>query len=442
MFDIQKSILMQVVFSCKAAGNIDEAKSFLQTASKYAFDLESMDQIAYLQSEVKDYTGCIESLKKCTAMVQQPEQIYSIRANMAKIYNQLNEPLLSIEQSQLNQAIVKQKDYNIDMEISFSHYLAGDYTTSEKMMRELFNDPNTPEIIRNRVMYNLGSYDLEKGDFKKGLVGFIDIGHKIEIWKERKFENIPIWDGTITQGKTIIIHGEGGIGDELIGVRFAKKLKELGMRPVWLTNHSSLEEVFNRNGYESHIHINPLDFPDSVQCMAMFLPILLDLDETQVWFGPYLTPSQEYIYKWSKILPEGKKLAVKYSGNPHYDQDLHRSIPVDFFKQLEYNGTLVNLQLEPEFFNNDMFNAGEHIKNIEDTLAILHLCDTFVSSCTSVVHMAGAMGKPGVVCPPIASYYTWLGKVGTSNWYDESLKVVRQKKHKDWNFADKVKNLI
>jgi hypothetical protein len=325
------------------------------------------------------------------------------------------------------------------MEISFSHYLLGDYATSERMMREIHSNPNTPDVIRNRVEYNLGSYDIEHGEFKKGLKGFIGVGHNIQIWKHRSFENIPHWDGTITPGKTVIIHGEGGIGDELICVRFMKNLIELGMKPVWITNHSSLQDVFNRNGYETVVHLNPTDYPDSVQCMAMYLPILLDLDYDQVWNGSYIKPSQEYIDKWSKLLPEGNKLAVRWTGNPDYDQDLHRSIPIDKLRNLKYNGTLINLQLEPELIQPDMFNAGQLIENIEDTLAILHLCDSFISSCTSVVHMAGSMGKNGIVCPPIASYYVWLGTNGYSNWYDKSLKVMRQTKHKDWDFVDNIK---
>jgi len=442
MFDIQKSILMQTVFSCKTTGNTEEAKTFLNTASKYCFQLETLDEISYLQSEIKDYSGCIDSLQRCLKMATMPQQQYAIRANLAKVYNHLNQPNLSIEQSKLNQEIEPQKDYNTIMEISFSHYLLGDYITSEKMMRELNDDPNTPEVIRNRVAYNLGSYDMEKGEFKKGLKGFIDVGHRIGIWKHRSFENIPEWDGKITPGKTLFIHAEGGIGDEIIGVRFVKQLVEKGMRCIWITNHSPLQEVFNRNGYETVVHVNPFEYDDTVQCMAMYLPILMNLDKDQVWNGPYLQPSQEYIEKWKKILPEGKKLAVKFSGNSNYEQDLHRSIPVEFMLNLKYDGTLINLQLEPENYREDMFNAGEHISNIEDTLALLWLCDSFVSSCTSVVHMAASMGKNGVVCPPIASYYVWLGTDGYSNWYDKSLKVVRQTKYKDWNFSDKVKQLL
>lgn len=442
MFDIQKSILMKTVFACKSTGNTSDAKTFLEIAAKYCYDLKTLDEIAYLQSEIKDYLSCVNSLSRCLTLTKEPEEQYAVRANLAKMHNHLNDPEASIKYSEENLKLEQdnnlQKDYDTRMELSFSHYLNGDYRTSESMMRELAANPDLPDIIKGRVLYNLGSYDIERGDFKKGLKGFIDIGHKIQIWHHREVEGVPQWTGDIEPGKTLIIHSEGGIGDELINVRFMNNIKNLGMNPIWVSGHKSLVEVFSRNGYNATTDVSTIDRSNAVQCMAMYLPILLDVDKDQLWSGAYLKPSQEYLDKWTKLLPGGKKLALKWSGNPFYDQDLHRSIPLDFIKEIQYNGTKVNLQMEPELFQEDMFNAGQHINSIEDTLAILWLCDDLITSCTSIAHMNGALGKNGVVCPPIASYYVWLGADGVSHWYDPSLRVVRQKEHKNWDFIKTV----
>lgn len=426
-------LLESVVFSCKSKNNISDAKTFLKIAADNCHDLIQLDRIAYLQSEIKDYDNCVESLKACLALATDLAAKFAIRANMAKMYNHLNEPMMSLAYSKMNKE--QQFEYDTLMEMSFSYYLMGDYTRSEQMMRELASQDNLPDDLKGRVEYNLGSYDIERGDFKKGLRGFIEVGHRIKIWHERYVPKVPIWQGEDIQGKTILIHAEGGIGDELINVRFVNNLKALGATPVWITNNSQLLEVFVRNGIDARPTANQYDLENTVQCMAMYLPILLDLDKTDLWTGPYLKPSDAYIEKWKTILPAGKKLAVKWSGNPYYDQDLHRSIPLDNINRIDYNGTKVNLQLEPELFQPNMFNAGEHIKSIEDTLAILWLCDDLITSCTSIAHMCGAMGKNGHVCPPIACYYVWLGANGYSDWYDRSLKVHRQTVHKNWNFV-------
>lgn len=421
------SIVDSVVLSCKQKLKIEEAKVFLNIASNNCIKLSQLDRIAFLQNEIKDYRGCIESLKKCLSLATNDTEKSAVRANMAKVYNHLNEPLMSLSYSKLNHE--QYFDYDTLMEMSFSYYLTGNYKQAEKMMRDLFTHDDLPEEIRGRVEYNLGSFDLERGDFKKGLVGFVEVGHKIKIWNERYIPNVPIWKGENISGKNVIIHAEGGIGDEIINFRFCENIKKLGGNPIWNSNYKNLAEVFSRHGVQT---FEPKKNENSVQCMAMYLPIILDLDKDQLWTGPYLKPCDNYLEKWEKILPKNKKLAVKWSGNPFYDQDLHRSIPLDHIKKIKYNGTKVNLQLEKELFQTDMFNAGEYINNIEDTLALLWLCDDLITSCTSVAHMNGAMNKNGIVCPPIASYYVWLGD---AKWYGDSLKVVRQTKHKDWEFV-------
>jgi hypothetical protein len=99
--------------------------------------------------------------------------------------------------------------------------------------------------------------------------------------------------------------------------------------------------------------------------------------------------------------------------------------------QLEGNGTL------------DAFDCAPYIENIEDTLAIIALCDITISRCTSVAHMAGSLGEPTIVCPPIATYHIWIGPEGTSHWYGENMHVVRQKLYKNWDdVAERVNLLI
>lgn len=432
-FDINKSILMKTTFACKISNNLDDAKTVLNLVSKYNYDLADLDEIAYLQSEIKDYFGCVKNLHKCLSVATLPEQMYGIRANLAKIYNHLNDPDNSIIQSKCNEAMLEegQIDFNTQLELAFSHYLKGDYKTSEKMMRTLYSMDNLPDNVKGRVEYNLGSYDIENGDFKLGMKRFIEVGHKISIWGHREIENVKTWSGEVVKNQQVIILGEGGIGDELINVRFMNNIKSLGMNPIWVTNHKHLKDVFNRNGYKTVTDLDEIeDKENSVQIMAMFLPIILNLDKNELWNGAYLTPSQSYVEKWEKILPKGKKLAVKWSGNPVYDQDLHRSLPLEFIKNIKFNGTKINLQLEKNLNQSEFFNCSDLIENIEDTLAIIWLCDNAISSCTSIAHMIGCMGKNGVVCPPIASYYVWLGD---SKWYDDNLYVFRQSKHKNWD---------
>jgi hypothetical protein len=418
MDNLENTPFAHITFNATKA----EAKTFLKIASNNLQDIGLLDHIAQLQSSIKDYTETVNTLTRMLNLINDSNAINAIRSNLATTYNKLNDPLAAI--NQLDQL---PNELQVKMERSLAHYFLGDYTTSESIMREIAATPNLPEPIRDRIDYNLAIYELEKGDFKKGYWQYIEKGHRIHIWPTQQRAMIPLWKGEVEPGKTIIIHAEGGIGDEIIGVRFMNQIRELGMRPVWKTNNRDLHTVFNRNGYECVLDFDEIETFNAAQVMAMYLPVYLNLDKDDLWAGTYLKPDETYIEKWKKLLPEGPKLGLKWQGNTGYDQDLHRSIPIDYMQKLVYNGTKINLQLEPELKND--WSVSPIINNIEDTLAILWLCDDVISSCTSVAHMAGAIGKKVTVCPPIAYYYVWAE--GTK-WYGDHVTVIKQSVHGSW----------
>jgi ADP-heptose:LPS heptosyltransferase len=58
--------------------------------------------------------------------------------------------------------------------------------------------------------------------------------------------------------------------------------------------------------------------------------------------------------------------------------------------------------------------------------------DLIITSCTSVAHVAGALGIPTWVIVPLLPYYTWADMKKESYWY-ESVSLYRQKVWKDWS---------
>lgn len=423
-----------------------QAISLVATFEKYAATLQQFDEIARLYNSLKCYTQSVESLKKAISLVQTEDQLYSIRSNLAKLYNAKNDPQSALSVLQLNELITP-NDTDILLEKALCHYFLGEYQKSEDIMRQILQ-LNVSEQIKDRALYNLSTYKLEHGNFKEGTKDHCNIGRKIGVHVTEQIPNIPLWDGSIIEGQTVVILSEGGLGDELIALRFVKILQEKNMKPIFVTRQKQLIPVLERHNYDYRLTGNNNTFQKKniVQCQAFQLPVLLDLDKDEVWQGSYLTPSPEYLDKWKKLLPEGKKIALKTFGNNEYDQDLHRGISLDALMQLDVGGaTIISIQLEePPILPFSIFDASPYIKNVEDTLAILYLCTCTVSSCTSVVHMAGAMNVPCIVCPPIAAYYPWLGRSdGKSNWYGENMRVVRQTVHKNWNMViEKVNKLL
>ena len=66
-----------------------------------------------------------------------------------------------------------------------------------------------------------------------------------------------------------------------------------------------------------------------------------------------------------------------------------------------------------------------------DTAAIMKNLDLVITSDTSVVHLAGALGVPVWVAMPYAGDWRWLRHRSDSPWYP-TVRLFRQEKSGDW----------
>lgn len=243
------------------------------------------------------------------------------------------------------------------------------------------------------------------------------------------------WTGAIQPGKTIYVEGEGGIGDEIINIRFFKHIQSLGMKPILYSSWSKYREdtvaLFRRNGFD--VITEPYSI-DRKQLWApmMSLPGYLNLDETKLWKGPYLTPLRN---PKNKISGNKFKIGIKCSGNPYFSQDEYRKIPIE--KMLEYIPADVDIYyIDKESVSDPrVTNLSSRIDTWEDTLDFIDQMDCIVSSCTSLVHAAGAIGKTTFVIVPIAEYYIWStsSKTTKSPWYGDNFQVHKQSVVRSWD---------
>ena len=428
---------------------LETARTLLTTFKKYSSSIEQYDQLGRLFHDVKDWPSAIECAEHTLALAPSTQALCSARANLAKLNNHANNPASALRYLNAN-LLVNPDNYEYKMERLFSNYLLGNFDESRAEVEQIMNDPDAPIEVVNRCRFNYGSYQLDNNQFKEGLINFIDVGHNIGIWPKVKFPG-PAWDGTVTPGQTIAILAEGGIGDEVINIRFMKNITDLGMNPIFITNRDDTMTMFNRIGFTTVRSINEVP-GDAQWVLSMYLPIVLNLEADQVWTGPYLTPSSVYVEKWMKLLDKfpmntgkRKKVALKWSGNPYYEQDLHRSLPLDKLTECVVNANpLVSfVSVQKEHTDSDEvdgfgldFDAAPYLDTLEDLLACLSLMDHTVTSCTSVAHIAAAAGLPVTVCPPIATYYTWLGD---TKWYGDNCTILRQYKWRDWSHLKEIK---
>ena len=103
-------------------------------------------------------------------------------------------------------------------------------------------------------------------------------------WEHKK----PIWNGICEKGKTILINGEAGIGDELFGAKFSFNFVKNGMKVVFATNYWSSYNVIARiKSIDKVIHITEVEnFEDYDYWVPLGeVPVALNLSQIKFFLN-------------------------------------------------------------------------------------------------------------------------------------------------------------
>lgn len=252
------------------------------------------------------------------------------------------------------------------------------------------------------------------------------LGHKLFNYSVNQY-----WQGGIQKGKTILLCANNntmGMGDEIISVRFMKQLRDLGMFPIWLTNTPQLRELFNRNGFKTVNEFKKIQ-SNWLWTYAMHLAVYLDVNEDDLWYGTYLKSSNK-----ADLLPGKKKIGIKTMGSPEADRTGGRSIPFnELINCIPEDYEIYSFHVDEDLYHPRVTNLKGKIKTWDDTFDYLNQMDVVVSSCTSLIHAAGAMGKKSYALVPMLNFFVWAKNVYHSKWYDNSLTILRKKEENNWN---------
>ena len=412
--------------------------------------IEHCNLLAKLYLDVRNIESAEYWALRVLGMASTSEQAYNARANLAKMYNNVNEPNKSLFYSNLNR-VVTPSDPDTLLESVFSLYLLNRKDEAEQILRVLKDrEVELDEHHQDIVNFNLGTYDLEKGHFIEGLKGFMLKGRKLNIWFSPRQLPYKFWDGGAYPGKTLILFAEGGgIGDEMLSVRFMDDLKEIGFKPVFYTSRQDLYNIFNANGYETIMSLENVP-KDSLWTYFMQVPIYLNSNPKKLLRNNYLQASISAKDKWKHIKDSKKlKIGVRWQGNAKNERDLHRKVPLDGImktlketfkdKDVEYYSLQIGDGVEELRKYPELLDISGMINSFDDTLAILENLDLVITSCTSVLHASAIVGTPTFALIPISAYFTWVSPVGedrpdnTSIWYGDNLRLFRQVTPKKWD---------
>lgn len=314
----------------------------------------------------------------------------------------------------------------------------GNFDTSIKYFEKLATLHTNPE-----TNFGIGLNYLAKRDFENGWKYYearLELhSHSYQALKL----NTPIWKGEDLNGKTVFVVGEQGLGDTMQFIRYIKQLKQryditliYGCSPLLLRLFKQFDEIeqFVCPGEKvpNHDYHIPL----------LSLPYHLKLNtEAALESPPYIVAHPVLAKYWKKYFSNINKLKIGicWSGNSAYANNARRNCKLEDFVDLLQNENvyLVSLQKdnspeEKQLLNDaGIENLGVDFTDLADTAAVISALDLVISIDTSVVHLAGALGKLTWLVLPYQTEWRHPRDRNESPWYAQ-VKFIRQPSSGDW----------
>jgi tetratricopeptide (TPR) repeat protein len=365
----------------------------------------------------------------------------SANNNLGALYKEMGEPERAI--SYYRQALETKPDF-----ADAHNNLANALKDLGKVDEAMASYDRAIEIEAGHVdaHFNRSMTLLLLGDYAKGWVE-----HEWR-WKRkndspfmaRKREFVqPLWDGSPLEGRTILLHAEQGFGDSIQFIRYLPMVAARGGRVV-LECHRLLTELFHDlPGIDDMIENGRQLPPFDVHAPFLSLPMIFGTTlETIPEGAGYLRATPFHIKSWGKRLSSlsRPRVGLCWQGNPNFQGDRWRSIPLHHFTDL-VRGTkasFVNLhkgdgidQIAACGLADRIADFSAEVDSLLDTAAIMEHLDLVITSDTSVAHLAGALGKPTWVLLQFLPDWRWLLEREDSPWYP-TMRLFRQKTRGDW----------
>jgi hypothetical protein len=298
----------------------------------------------------------------------------------------------------------------------------GDFELGWELAQQLEKE----EPLNNRAAYNRGWYLLNQGRLSKGH-RLLDKGRLENVFGNRVPNTPqPMWTGT--ERGTILLNLEGGLGDQIWGVRFAKNISALGNKTIVACSGELIPTLKDCPGVTAiidHSAVGGVYHDYWVPSMSAILP--LGLEYKDISGKPYIGKHHKYSN------PKRLRVGVRWQGNPRFEHEQHRVFPPELlFNVLEnYDIDVVSLQRDEGAQHTPSWMLTPNLDTWEDTRIAISECDLVISSCTSVAHLSAAMGKKTWIISPILPYFLWAPPGEKTCWYNTAT-IFKQTKPNEW----------
>ena len=252
------------------------------------------------------------------------------------------------------------------------------------------------------------------------------------------------WLGEFPIGqRTILLAAEQGLGDSIQFVRYASLLARSGAKVV-LEVQPELKALLAGVDGVASCHARGETLPDyDIYCPLGSLPLACKTEPATIPADiPYLRADEGRLAKWRPIIEAlpGKRVALAWAGHARHPNDRNRSIALALLEPLLARDGISFISVQRDLRGDDaailtrrksITHIGDKLDDMADTAAVLALADLTIAVDTSVIHLAGAMGREAWVMLPFSPDWRWTLTGDHSPWYPR-MRLFRQATPGDW----------
>lgn len=283
--------------------------------------------------------------------------------------------------------------------------------------------------------------NIQQGHFEEGWRGYEWRWRLPEFRDFQREARQPLWLGQASlAGKTIVLHGEQGLGDTLQFCRYVPWVEQRGARvilevqPPLVTLVQTLSptvQVVARQGRqvpEGDFHTPLMSLPLAHGTTVGSIPANV----------PYLHADPVRRARWQaqlgpKTVP---RIGLVWSGSLTHKADAERSLPAEVLDVLRCDGFEFHcLQKEVRAADRARLSSVRFhdaaLHDFADTAALVAEMDLVITVDTAVAHLAGALNRPVWVMSRFGGCWRWLAGREDSPWYP-SMRLFFQPRPGDW----------
>jgi len=267
----------------------------------------------------------------------------------------------------------------------------------------------------------------------------------------------PRWNGCSLKGKSILIYGDQGIGDEIM---FAQLIPEIAKsaKQCFVACEPRLVDLYHRSfnnieiisGYEISqlskvITENAIDVTSTISKLGKYIrPHVSDFPSPRPYLIADSLSTKIWKQRYQKLGP-GLKIGISWKGGAQTQTSSPRTIELDQWHNLlrQENCHFINLQYGDQ---SAVINQLKQQHNIivhhwEDSLPLSNMdnfaaqtaaLDLVISIDNSTIHLSCALGTPTWLLTPLSADWRWGINKQDCLWYS-CITLFRQKLINNWS---------